>query len=156
MGIMPPYDPLRDPQLAWAIGRVLRIVPERPTWSRPGTISFAVDEVLRGELPSAIELPFGPPREAEQAYFYAQREAGAPPWDAATQARVAARRAELDARLVDVPAIGAVIGVWLAHDTAGWHVPTARVFGAMPFPLRSRWVEAPHLEALRRSLAAVR
>ncbi len=95
MGMMPPYDPLTDPSLAWAIVRVESIEPAKPTWSRPGRVVF-------------------------------------------------------DGRDVDVPEVGARLGVWLSRDGDRWDIPTLRSLGAlMAFPMRPRWVEEAHLDALR-------
>ncbi|MBN8616294.1 MAG: hypothetical protein J0L92_37255 [Deltaproteobacteria bacterium] len=149
MGIMPPYDPLTDPSLAWAIVRVESIEPATPTWSRPARVVLAVDEVLRGEVPAQLEVMFGAPREAQQQRFYIDRGNGPPPWDEATQARSRAAHAELDARPVDVPHVGARIAVWLSRLDDHWDIPTLRSFGAGAIPMQSRWVDEDHLAALR-------
>lgn len=151
---MPPYDPMTDPSLAWAIVRVVSIDPPAPTYGSPARVVLALEEALRGDVPETIELGFGAPREEQQARFYIDRGNGPPPWDEATQARSRAAHAELDARPVEVPAVGARIGVWLSRALGYWDIPTLRVFGAVAVPMRSRWVDTEHLDALRSLLTA--
>jgi hypothetical protein len=149
---MPPYDPRNDASLAWAIVRVRSIEPARPTNGQPGRVQLVVEAVLRGEVPASLEVLFGPPREVQQERFYVDRGNGLPPWDEATRARSRAAHADIDARPVEVPEVGARIAVWLSRDLGHWDIPTLRSLGQITFPMRSRWVEEAHLPALRQRL----
>lgn len=151
MGVMPPYDPFADASLRWAVVRVESVEPAQPTNGRPATLTLAVEEVLRGELPPRVSVPFGAPREAGDERFYITRGLGPPPWTPEMEARVAAQFAALDARPVEVPDVGARVVIWLARESDGtWAVPTLRTLGAATLvPMRSRWIEAPHVERVR-------
>jgi hypothetical protein len=156
MGLMPPYDPLTDPSLSWVIGRVHAVVPAAPTWADPASVTLEVEEVLRAArpLPARLALTFGPPREAAEARFYAARGLGPPPWTEAELAAVTAQNAALDATPIEVPEVGARIAVWVGEGLAGdFDVPSLRAFGPPAVPMRSRWVEAKHVGALRARLA---
>lgn len=154
MGLMPPYDPFRDPALSWVLARVESVTPARPTWAQPATIVLVVEEVLRGAVPARVAVPFGPPREAGQEQFYIARSAGPQPWSAEQRAAVARQHADLDARAVEVPEVGERIALWLREETPGvWSVPTLRTIGApTPMPMRSRWIESAHVDAVRARL----
>lgn len=150
---MPPYDPFGDASLVWAVARVASITPSDPTWSKPARVVLEVEERLRGDLPSEVTVSFGAPREAQQSYFYVERSLGPPPHTPETLAQAARSRAELDARPVDVPTLGARVIVWLHQPSPGaWDIPTLRALGvAVPRGMRSRWLEAD-----AETLAAVR
>jgi hypothetical protein len=154
MGLMPPYDPFEDPALSWAIARVESVSPASPTWKHPATVVLAIEEVLRGTVPSHITVPFGPPREAGQEHFYMTRALGMPPWSQEQEAERARQQADLDARPIEVPVVGERIAVWLAMGPAGgWDIPTLRTIGAAtPMPMRSRWIDGAHVDAVRARL----
>ncbi len=144
MGMMPPYDPFGDASLAWAVARVASIDPPTPTWSRPAQVVLEIDEVLRGTVPPQVTVTFGAPREAQQSYFYVERNLGPPPHTSEALARAARGRAELDARAVDVPSVGSRVVVWLGQPSPGvWDIPTLRSLGtSVPAGMRARWLEA--------------
>ena len=170
MGVMPPYDPLRDRSVQWAKVKVLDCQPPAPTWARPALVRLAVLEALPspGALPLPAELlvGFGPPREAGQAYFYEARSR----WEQATSGTpslpsppppeesapveptygpppgepVSPPRSPLDATPVEVPSLGSVIWVWLTQADGEWTIPSSRLLG-MRGPdqtlVRSRWID---------------
>ncbi|MEZ4392810.1 MAG: hypothetical protein R3A48_17105 [Polyangiales bacterium] len=173
MGIMPHYDPLHDVSLAWAVARVLRCEPETATWGRPSSVHLTIERALRGALPPAVTALFDAPREAEQERFYAVR--GASP-EAASRAL-----AELDARAIPLPPVGARVIVWLAAPAAPpplqpapdgpqpppppgaavlpqppaggwWTVPSPRLMAAHELPFASRWIE--HSDATEAAVRA--
>lgn len=154
MGLMPPYDPFGDPGLRWVVARVDSVEPARPTWSRPGTVTLVIEEVLRGELAPGqrLAVPFGLPREAQDAYFHLTRGLGPAPHGPDVEARLAAQRAELGLREIEVPAVGARIVTWLGPSPSGegWDVPTLRTLGAATrVPMRTRWIDVESLERVR-------
>lgn len=154
MGIMPPYDPLTDSRLSWAVVRVISIDPPAPSWGRPAEVVLELEQTLRSsvEMPTRVAVSFGAPREEQQQRFYIDRGLGPPPWDEATLARRKELHAQMDAYPVEVPALGARIAVWLANEPHGWTIPTLRALGGMTLPMRSRWVEEAQLHALRAQL----
>lgn len=153
MGIMPGYDPFRDAALQWAVVGVNSCEPRVPTWRHPGVVTLTVESVLRGIIPPQVSVLFDAPREAEQARFYAMRDA-AP--------EVAARQlAELDERRIEVPELGSRVVVWLcppvtpvAPEGDLWTIPTLRQFSPNGLPMHVRWIEhsAPVEAAVRQRL----
>lgn len=154
MGIMPPYDPLTDRSLSWAVVRVISIDPPAPTWGRPAEVVLEIEQTLRSidALPARVVVGFGAPREEQQQRFYLDRGLGPPPWDEATLARRKELHAQMDAYPVEVPTVGARIAVWLANEPHGWTIPTLRALGGPTLPMRSRWVEEADIPALRAKL----
>lgn len=154
MGIMPPYDPLTDRSLSWAVVRVISIDPPAPTWGRPAEVVLEIEQTLRTsvELPACVVVGFGAPREEQQQRFYLDRGLGPPPWDEATLARRNELHAQMDAYPVEVPVVGARIAVWLANEPHGWTIPTLRALGGPTLPMRSRWVDEAQIPALRAQL----
>lgn len=138
MGAMPPWDPLRQRGLVWAKVKVLDCQPESPTWVTPATVRLQILEVRGAHtLPNPLDVPFGMPREAGQAYFYEMRAQ----WQNPTPTRPPS---PLDRTGIEVPAIGAVIWVWLEPSgDGGYTIPTSRVMGAYGAAegLHSRWFE---------------
>lgn len=157
MGLMPPYDPLSDDSLRWAVVDVRACRPAAPTWATPAAVEFAVVRAIRGELPSSLVAWFDAPREAAESRFYAVRDA--------TPELAAKQLADLDRTPIEVPASGARILVWLAAPTPPnavppappgppgspssattrpadcWTIPTSRLSAPGDPPMRSRWIE---------------
>lgn len=167
MGMMPPYDPFRDPTLLWAVARVSGCEPARPTWGTPAAVTLDVERALRGDVGGRLQALFDEPREAQQSRFYAER--GASPEQAARELEA------LDRTPIEVPAIGERVIVWLARpappvpppvlDPMGpppfgprlpatppggfWGVPTLRNFAPDELPIHSRWIDhTPDVEAV--------
>lgn len=174
MGMMPPYDPLDDASLAWAVARVQRCDPSTATWGRPSAVRLTIERTLRGALPPVLTALFDAPREAQQERFYATR--GASP-EAASRAL-----AELDARAIPLPPEGARVIVWLAAPIAPpeppapssgpqpppppgaavlpqtpaggwWRVPSPRLMAPHEIPFASRWIE--HSDAIEARVCAL-
>ena len=168
MGIMPPYDPFQDAQLAWAIARVASCDPGTATWGSPSLVRFDIECVLRGDLPPTLVALFDAPREAQQSRFYVARALGTNPTPEATAA-AAAQHAALDATPIELPPRGARVILWFServaptpHDPSAppspfgmfvpgapsaippegaWLIPTLRLPGPSTLPMRSRWIE---------------
>jgi hypothetical protein len=174
--MIPPYNPLEDSSLSWAVARVTGVAtargrlsrlaevarrlarrPTTPTWTTPARVTFEIVEVLRGQLPPRVEVEFGPPREAGQAYLLARRGLFPPQSDAAA-AELQRRTVALDATPIEVPALRSVVIVWLVPSEAGWEVPPRLIYHRAELPMRSRWVEASPeaLAFLRARLGATR
>lgn len=140
MGAMPPWDPLTQPGLVWAKVKVLDCQPANPTWVTPAVVRLAILEVRGGKtLPDPLEVSFGQPREAGQSYFYEMRAQ----WQNPT-ATPNPTPSPLDRTPIEVPAIGAMIWVWLEPSTDGsYTIPTSRVMGAYGADegLHSRWFD---------------
>lgn len=148
MGAMPPWDPLTQPGLVWAKVKVLDCTPANPTWVTPAVVRLAIVEVRGGHtLPSELGVSFGQPREAGQAYFYemrAQWQNPTPNPSPGPSLTPNPPPSPLDRTPVEVPALGAVIWVWLEPSADGsYTIPTSRVMGAYgpDEGLHSRWFE---------------
>lgn len=168
MGIMPPYDPFRDTQVAWAIARVVSCDPASATWGSPALVRFDIDHVLRGALPRTLVALFDAPREAQQSRFYVARALGPDPTPEAI-AVASAQQAALDATPIELPRSGTRVVVWFgervalfAHDASdpsprfqmfahgtstvippegAWTIPTLRRDEPSTLPIRSRWID---------------
>lgn len=172
MGLMPPYDPLRDRSVQWAKVKVLDCQPLAPTWRTPARVRLAVQEALPSPgalpLPAELVVGFGPPREAGQAYFYEARSrweqatSGAPslppppapegapsvaPTYGSPPGEPVGPQSPLDSTPIEVPPLGAVVWVWLTWVDGQWAIPSSRLLGTRgpdQTPVRSRWIdEAP-------------
>jgi hypothetical protein len=172
---MPPYNPLDDRSLAWAIARVSSCEPSTATWSAPALVELRIEETLRGSLPPVLRAIFDAPREMQQARFYVARGLGPNPTPEASAA-AAAQFAALDATPVELPRVGAKIIVWIGEHVArqepepspplpgplmmgtqldlppegAWRIPTLRLFEPTSLPIRSRWIE--HTDAAERAV----
>ncbi len=156
MGIMPPYDPFQDRALTWAVAKPVALAAPTATWSRPTKVDFDRVESLAGEPAPRFSVIFGAPREAGQAYFYAQRDliprGGL---DEAAQRELRRRTEALDATAVELPEIGRPVIVWLAGTGPEYDIPTLRLPSAWPFEHHARFIPATeaNLAEVRRRLA---